>query len=226
MLMSMISHLLCAWFAFLLPSYSTYKALSSPLSGELQNLSMYWAVIGTFIAAETTIGPFVSWLPFYWEIRTLFLLYISLPQIQGSTYIYKAYLEPFCAKNESELDSGIASAQTNILAFLQSRISMLIDFLWSVLNKTPITMRPQAASEGQSGQQPYGIYSLESMKGLWTAYGPAVFGGLSKSSSKYWPSSDAAVKSATYAGAEVSHNGGQDMKSAEPVPDPAISAAQ
>ncbi|OJA16141.1 hypothetical protein AZE42_00052, partial [Rhizopogon vesiculosus] len=209
MLMSMISHLLCAWFAFLLPSYSTYKALSSPLSGELQNLSMYWAVIGTFIAAETTIGPFVSWLPFYWEIRTLFLLYISLPQIQGSTYIYKAYLEPFCAKNESELDSSIASAQTNILAFLQSRISMLIDFLWSILNKTPITMRPQAASEGQSGQQPYGTYSLESMKGLWTAYGPAVFGGLSK-----------------YAGAEVSHNGGHDMKSAEPVPDPAISTAQ
>lgn len=119
MLMSMISHLLwlrslpiplitspliaqfSAWFAFLLPSYSTYKALSSPLSGELQNLSMYWAVIGAFIAAETTIGPFVSWLvillpvstlltpifmtcrlPFYWEIRTLFLLYISLPQIQ------------------------------------------------------------------------------------------------------------------------------------------------
>jgi len=219
MLMSMISHLLCAWFAFLLPSYSTYKALSSPLSGELQNLSMYWAVIGAFIAAETTIGPFISWLPFYWEIRTLFLLYISLPQIQGSTYIYKAYFEPFCAENETEWDASIASAQNNILAFLQSRISVLIDFLWSILNKTPIAIRPQAASEGQSGQQPY---SLESIKGVWTAYGPAIFGGLSKLSSK---SGDTTAKMATYAsGAEVNHNGGQERKSAEPVPDPAMTA--
>jgi len=217
----MISHLLCAWFAFLLPSYSTYKALSSPLSGELQDLSMYWAVIGAFIAAETTIGPFVSWLPFYWEIRTLFLLYISLPQIQGSTYIYKAYLEPFLAKNETELDSGIASAQTNILAFLQSRISMLIDFLWNILNKTPINIR--SAGEGQSGQQPYGTASLESMKGLWAAYGPAVFGGLSKFSPKSGPSPNAAAK--TYAsGAEVNYNDEQERKSAEPVPDPAMPA--
>lgn len=138
---------------------------------------------------------------------------------QGSTYIYKAYFEPFCAENETEWDASIASAQNNILAFLQSRISVLIDFLWSILNKTPIAIRPQAASEGQSGQQPY---SLESIKGVWTAYGPAIFGGLSKLSSK---SGDTTAKMATYAsGAEVNHNGGQERKSAEPVPDPAMTA--
>ncbi|KAG0704351.1 TB2/DP1, HVA22 family-domain-containing protein [Suillus ampliporus] len=218
MLMSMVSHLLCAWFAFLLPSYSTYKALSSPLSGELQSLSMYWAVIGAFIAIESTVGPFVSWLPFYWETRTLFLLYLSLPQIQGSTYIYKSYLEPFCSKNEAELDSGIASAQTNVLGFLQSRISMLIDLLWTILNKTPITKQPQGAREGQPGQQPY---SLESMKGLWTSYGPAILGGLSKSSSKPTPSDTVAKQYAS--GAEVNHNVGQGQRFVEPVLDPAAS---
>lgn len=207
MLMSMVSHLLCAWFAFLLPSYSTYKALSSPLSGELQSLSMYWAVVGAFIAIESTIGSFVSWLPFYWEARTLFLLYLSLPQIQGSTYIYKTYLEPFCSKNEAELDSGIASAQDNVLGFLQSRISMLIDLLWTILNKTPITKQPQAAREGQPGQQPY---SLESVKGLWTSYGPTIMGALSKSSMKPSSSPDTVVKQATYAsGADVNHDGEQ-----------------
>lgn len=203
MLMSMVSHLLCAWFAFLLPSYSTYKALSSPLSGELQSLSMYWAVVGAFIAIESTIGPFVSWLPFYWETRTLFLLYLSLPQIQGSTYIYKTYLEPFCSKNEAELDSSIASAQNNVLGFLQSRISMLIDLLWTILNKTPITKQPRAAREGQPVQQPY---SLESVKGLWTSYGPTIMGALPKSSTKPSSSPDTVAKQATYAsGADVNH---------------------
>ncbi|KAG2150187.1 TB2/DP1, HVA22 family-domain-containing protein [Suillus cothurnatus] len=207
MLMSMVSHLLCAWFAFLLPSYSTYKALSSPLSGELQSLSMYWAVVGSFIAIESTIGPFVSWLPFYWETRTLFLLYLSLPQTQGSTHIYKTYFEPFCSKNEAELDSSIASAQNNVLGFLQSRISMLIDLLWTILNKTPITKQPEDAREGQPGQQPY---SLESVKGLWTSYGPAIMGALSKSSTKPSSSPDTAAKQATYAsGVDVNYDGEQ-----------------
>lgn len=165
---------------------------------------MYWAVVGAFIAIESTIGPFISWLPFYWETRTLFLLYLSLPQIQGSTYIYKTYFEPFCSENEAELDSGIASAQNNVLGFLQSRISMLIDLLWTILNKAPITKHPQAAREGQTGQQPY---SLESVKGLWASYGPAIMGGLS--STKTSSSPDTTAKQATFAsGADVNHNGG------------------
>ena len=98
---------------------------------------------------------------------------------------------------------------------------MLIDFLWSVLNKTPIAIRPQAAGDGQPGQQYYGTYSLESIKGLWTAYGSPVVGGLSKLSSKTG-SSDATARTAAYAsGAVVNHTGEQERKSAEPVSGPA-----
>jgi len=106
------------------------------------------------------------------------------------------------------LDSGIVSAQTNVLGFLQSRISMLIDLLWSILNKTPITKQPQTATEGQLGQQPY---SLESLKGLWTAYGPVISGGLSKSFSKSTggPSPDITSKATYASGAELNHDGGQ-----------------
>lgn len=103
------------------------------------------------------------------------------------------------------MDSGIASAQNNVLGFLQSRISMLIDLLWTILNKTPISKHPQAAREGQTGQQPY---SLESVKGLWTSYGPAIMGALS--STKPSSSPDTTAKQATYAsGADVNHNGGR-----------------
>ncbi|KIM66352.1 hypothetical protein SCLCIDRAFT_1211594 [Scleroderma citrinum Foug A] len=145
MLTSLASHLLCSWFVFLLPCYSTFKALSrAPAPGELEVICMYWAVIGAFTAAENSLGPFVSWLPFYWELRTLFLLYLSLPQIQGSTYLYKSYLEPFCRTNEAELDAGIASAASNFFHFFQSRMSGITDIFFSALNKAPITKQPQA----------------------------------------------------------------------------------
>lgn len=51
-----------AWFAFALPCYSTYKALThSPSADTLQALSTYWAVVGAFVAFEQTLGLFLSW---------------------------------------------------------------------------------------------------------------------------------------------------------------------
>ncbi|EGO30576.1 hypothetical protein SERLADRAFT_375777 [Serpula lacrymans var. lacrymans S7.9] len=63
MFMSLISHLLCSWFAFLLPCYSTFKALSNRPGTEpdLERLSMYWAIVGIFVAIESSIGLLLSW---------------------------------------------------------------------------------------------------------------------------------------------------------------------
>ncbi|KIJ68211.1 hypothetical protein HYDPIDRAFT_124427 [Hydnomerulius pinastri MD-312] len=216
MLMSLVSHLLCSWFAFLLPCYSTFKALSrSPLSGELERLSMYWAVIGAFIAVEQTVGPFISWLPFYWEVRTIFLLYLSLPQTQGSTYIYKAYFEPFCLKNEADLDAGITSAQSNVLGFCQARIASLIDILWSLLNKTPITKQNLTGGLGQGSAAPSGGLSLDQLKGLWNVYKPAALGAFAQNQS-------ATKETAHASGVEVNSNGATERKFAEPSLDPAV----
>jgi len=129
MFVSIISHLLSAWFAFFLPCYATFKTLSTrPISeSELQKWAMYWSVIGAFVAFEYVAEWFISWLPFYWEIKTLFLLYLSLPQTQGSTYVYTAYLQPIFSRNEHQLDA----IQRNALTFIQAKFTAL----WKMLDK-------------------------------------------------------------------------------------------
>jgi len=224
--MSLISHLLCAWFAFLLPCYSTFKALSNRSGSEsdLERLAMYWAVIGIFVAFESSTGWLLSWLPFYWEIRTLFLLYLSLPQTQGSTYVYKSFLEPFCAKNEADLDAGIDSAQSNVLGFCQARISNLIEIFWSIVNKTPITKEQLYGGEGQPSVYSRAGLSVDSLKGMWDAYGPAVFGGLTKSSAQ--PRS-VSPREHTPSGAEVNNgsNGYLGARAQDVPADPALSGS-
>ncbi|KAG8219669.1 TB2/DP1, HVA22 family-domain-containing protein [Butyriboletus roseoflavus] len=159
-----------AWFAFALPCYSTYKALAHAASANtLQALSMYWAVIGAFIAFEQTLGLFLSWLPFYWELRTIFLLYLSLPQTQGSVYVYKTYFEPWCSKNEADLDAAMASAQSNAIVFCRTRIAALVDLVWSFLNKTSVS-----AQSPPSGDAHKPAYPVDQLKDLWAAYGPRV----------------------------------------------------
>jgi len=133
MFVPIMSHLLCAWFAFFLPCYATFKTLSTrPISeSELQKWAMYWSVIGAFVAFEYVAEWFISWLPFYWEVKTLFLLYLSLPQIQGSTYVYTAYLQPVFSRNEHHLDAGLVAIQRNALTFIQEKLAAL----WTMLGK-------------------------------------------------------------------------------------------
>lgn len=62
-IISFISHLLSAWFGFMLPCFSTYKALSHrPVSEpDLERLCMYWTVIGAFVTFEYIVEWSISW---------------------------------------------------------------------------------------------------------------------------------------------------------------------
>jgi len=150
MLMSFICRLLAGWFTFLLPSYSTFKALRQrPLNErEIEKWVSYWIVIGPIVAFEYTTEWLLCWFPFYWEIKTLFLLYLSLPQFEGSTHVYKTYVEPYLVQNESDIDASIASARYETLQFVQSRLTALWDIVYSLLNKTPISSSYSPSSNG------------------------------------------------------------------------------
>ncbi|GAW04417.1 TB2/DP1, HVA22 family-domain-containing protein [Lentinula edodes] len=175
---SIFFSVLCSWFAFFLPCYATYKTLSQrpTIEADVQKWCMYWSVVGAFVGFEHVAGWLVSWLPFYWEIKTVFLLFLSLPQIQGSTFVYNSYMQPFFAKNEREIDAGIVSIQSNVLSFVQSRLYALWELLWSVLSKTPVS---QGNINGVQQTQPAapGI-SLDSAMGLFKTYGPSLLNSL------------------------------------------------
>ncbi|TFY70921.1 hypothetical protein EVG20_g2085 [Dentipellis fragilis] len=170
MFMSLLSHLLSGWFAFLLPSYKTFKALKHrPVSEpELERWTTYWAIVGLFVAFEYSAEWLLSWFPFYWELKTTFLLYLSLPQLEGSSYIYKNYLEPYLNKNEVQIDAAIQSAQTETLAFVQTRLVWLWEIVWGLINKTPVATRSTTQTNGQASAAPNPVAIAQS---LWVTFG-------------------------------------------------------
>jgi receptor expression-enhancing protein 1/2/3/4 len=179
MLTSLLSHILCAWFAFFLPCYSTFKALSHrPISEpDLEKWAMYWTVIGAFVAFEYVAEWFISWLPFYWEVKTTFLLFLSLPQTQGSTYVYTTYLQPFFSKNESALDADIITIQRNAIAFTKARLLWIWEFVNGMLNKLPASGQSPASGQASSSAAP----PLEAIMGLWRTYSPSIISALQPS---------------------------------------------
>lgn len=99
------------------------------------------------------------------------------PAPQGSTYLYKSYVEPYLVQNESEIDASIASARTETLQFLQSRISTLWDILYSLLSRTPIASKPSPSGVTPANGSPHvGQNPLfQSVQDLWGAINPPSF---------------------------------------------------
>ncbi|KAI9445346.1 hypothetical protein H4582DRAFT_2095035 [Lactarius indigo] len=197
MLVFIVSRLLTGWFVFLLPSYSTFKALKQrPLNErEVEKVARYWTVVGTLVAFEYTAEWLLSWFPFYWETKTLFLLFLSqfearanfqihlgrlllwailtpspFELLQGSAHIYKSYLEPFLVQNEKDIDATIASARDETVQFLHSRISALWDIIYSFLSKTPITQQP---SPSTSRDTPINMSPQKALQSIQSLFGVA-----------------------------------------------------
>ncbi|KAF7320130.1 Protein YOP1 [Mycena kentingensis (nom. inval.)] len=141
-------HLVAAWFCFLLPVFGTFKALShKPISEtDIERYAKYWSVLGASIScslAQVDYG-----LPFYGEIKLLFLLFLALPQTQGSTYVYDSFLAPYLSANEAVLDADIISIQRNVFNFLQTHLTRLWQMAQSALNKNAAARQQAAATPG------------------------------------------------------------------------------
>jgi len=182
MITSLIFHLVSAWFAFLLPSFATYKALARKDLDAIQNISMYWCTVGVLVAIEYVCEWLISWFPFYWEVKTLLLLFLALPQTQGSTWVYQSYLEPFFRENEQDLDQGILSTQSTAITFVQSKFQIVWEAIWGMINKNPTNGRPGSgvpsphqSYQGQPGTAPS---PYDTARQLFNTYAPGALGSL------------------------------------------------
>jgi len=83
---------------------------------------------GPFLVSPANRPQFrLSRIPFYYTLKTIFLLYIALPQLQGSSYLYLSHLQPFFRSHESQIDSTLARVKARLYAFLQQRMRMMWD---------------------------------------------------------------------------------------------------
>ncbi|KAF8490737.1 TB2/DP1, HVA22 family-domain-containing protein [Gautieria morchelliformis] len=182
-LVKIISRLLTAWVAFLHPCFASYKALSHrPVSEpDLERWVKYWSIVGALVGLEYALEWLVSWVPFYWEIKTIFVLYLALPQTQGSTFIYDSYLAPYFIRNEASIDASIVTAQSSMVVFLQERLRALWALAWKFAGQVQAqASQPQTASGAQSA--PGTGSPAEVVSNLWKAYGPSLVAGLANAS--------------------------------------------
>ncbi|KAF8464759.1 hypothetical protein JB92DRAFT_3296314 [Gautieria morchelliformis] len=67
-------------------------------------------IVGLGYVAEWT----TSWVPFYHVFKTIFPLYLALPQTRGASYVYSVHLHSLIVKHEVEIDSALGRVKEKV----------------------------------------------------------------------------------------------------------------
>ncbi|XP_032144349.1 receptor expression-enhancing protein 4 isoform X2 [Sapajus apella] len=95
----------------LYPAYASYKAVKTKNIREYVRWMMYWIVFALFMAAEIVTDIFISWFPFYYEIKMAFVLWLLSPYTKGASLLYRKFVHPSLSRHEKEIDAYLVQAK-------------------------------------------------------------------------------------------------------------------
>ncbi|KAK9884589.1 hypothetical protein WA026_007431 [Henosepilachna vigintioctopunctata] len=111
MISSILSRLVILIFGTLYPAYASYKAVKTKDVKEYVKWMMYWIVFAFFTSAETFTDVFLSWFPFYYEIKIVTVIWLLSPATKGSSILYRKFVHPMLSSKEQDIDEYISKAK-------------------------------------------------------------------------------------------------------------------
>ncbi|KAJ4938887.1 hypothetical protein JOQ06_028353 [Pogonophryne albipinna] len=101
--------LLCNLIGFAYPAYFSIKAIESNVKEDDTQWLTYWVVYGLFSIVEAFSDIFLSWFPFYYASKCLFLIWCMAPVTwNGSDMLYKRLIRPFFLKHQAAMHTMVS----------------------------------------------------------------------------------------------------------------------
>jgi len=122
---------------FLFPVFASYKALKTNDPQQVTPWLMYWVVIACVFLVEAWTEWLLRWIPFYYNCRAAFMLWLVLPQTQGATKLYLEYIHPYLTEHENDIEHFIATAHDQLKAAGYSYLKQAIAHAQEILLGTP-----------------------------------------------------------------------------------------
>ncbi|CAL8274537.1 unnamed protein product [Merluccius merluccius] len=113
--------LLCNLIGFVYPAFFSIKAIESSKKEDDTQWLTYWVVYGVFSIAESFSDIFLSWFPFYYASKCVFLLWCMAPvSWNGSSILYRRLIRPFFLRHEAAMDSVVSDLTSKAKSMAQT----------------------------------------------------------------------------------------------------------
>ncbi|XP_024914129.1 receptor expression-enhancing protein 1 isoform X3 [Cynoglossus semilaevis] len=72
---------------------------------------MYWIIFALFMTVEVFTDMFLCWIPFYYELKIAFVVWLLSPYTKGSSVLYRKFVHPTLSSKEKDIDDYICNAK-------------------------------------------------------------------------------------------------------------------
>ncbi|XP_045485612.1 receptor expression-enhancing protein 1 isoform X2 [Pieris rapae] len=167
MISSIISRLVILVFGTLYPAYASYKAVRTKNLKEYVKWMMYWIVFALFTCTETFTDVFLSWFPFYYEVKIVLVLWLLSPATKGSSILYRKFVHPALCRREQEIDEYIAKAKDQGYHTVLNLGTKGVNYATTVIMQTAIKNLnlPNAVPASQDAIDGYSYENMEYQRG-------------------------------------------------------------
>ncbi|XP_059607683.1 uncharacterized protein LOC132255604 [Phlebotomus argentipes] len=138
MLSAFVSRIVILLFGTLYPAYASYKAVRTKNVKEYVKWMMYWIVYAFFTCIETFTDIFLSWFPFYYEVKVILVIWLLSPATKGSSTLYRKFVHPMLTRREHEIDEYLNQAKEKGYTTVLQLGSKGMNYATSVIMQTAI----------------------------------------------------------------------------------------
>jgi Protein involved in membrane traffic len=118
----------------LYPAYMSFKAIETKEEEDDTLWLTYWVVFAAYNFADRFIDYLFFWVPFYFVIKLLVLVYMFFPQTRGAEKVYKIFIGPFFRQYQSSIDEALGFISEEA-KFVQSKAAEKAPHIISELSK-------------------------------------------------------------------------------------------
>ena len=99
---------------FAYPAYASFKAIHSSDKEDDKQWLTYWTVFAGFNILETFVDLILYWFPFFYLFKSVFFLWLYLPQTQGAKMVFNQVIDPYLLKNEKKIDTKVDAVKAKV----------------------------------------------------------------------------------------------------------------
>jgi len=110
------------------PAYRSYKAIASKDAEEATRWLQYWVVFALFSYFEFALDFVGAFVPFFYEAKVSFLLWLSLDKFQGASKLFDKFIQPTLDAHSGVIDEQMATISSRVQNFKVEDVRLAVEW--------------------------------------------------------------------------------------------------